>query len=86
MRDDAISEERSWTIHSSIDDLVRNDNRERREMRLQTTDGANREQMCDAGGFERVDVCLIWELARSVAVARAMTWKENDVGFVKLAK
>src|SRR5690606_12441445 len=84
--DDVLVEERRRAALGAVEELVRDDEVERRELFLERPDGAEREQPLDAELLEAVDVRAERQVRRDDAVAAAVARQEGDLASAYLAE
>ena len=78
MRDQPVPEERRIPASSAIDDLVRHHEVEGFDVLAKAADGADRDDLLHAEGFEGVDVRLHGEVSRQDTVAGIVAASQAD--------
>ena len=86
MADNPVAEEGRVAGKRPVDELVRYDEVRGLVLFLQAADGRDREDGCDAGGLQRVDVRAERELGRENAMAFAVAREKDDAAAFKRAE
>ena len=78
MGDAAGPEETGGSGNGSVDKLIDDDKRTRRDILAKRTDGADRDNVRDAGALQDIDIGTIVYVARGISMSATVTGKNGD--------
>src|SRR5262249_30946472 len=84
--DDAAAEKRAWPLRRAVDELIGDDDVARRDLLLQTADGADRDNALDTELFHREDIGAEVDFGGQRNVAAAMPGQKNDARAVERSR
>ena len=85
MGDEALAEEASRPLDGAVDVLVDEDEGPRRQLILQRTDRAHRDEVGDPEPLHGVDIGAVVDVARREAMAAPVARQEGDAGVADAA-